>query len=114
MNEIKGHNHDGINTSKISVYDVIPTFIMTPTELTRYLSRPAVEGEEFNVFDGTTYAKYFRINNTWQTVGGGSGSMTQDKGTTLPTASDNTDKYYYLTSTDTLYRSNGTAWIALN
>lgn len=36
------------------------------------------------------------------------------KGTSLPAASDNTDGFYYLTTTDTLYRSNGTAWIALN
>ena len=110
--DIQTHNHNGINSQKILTQDVIPSFVMTPTQLATYLSRPALEGEEFNVFDGTTYAKYFRINNTWQTVGGG--NMTQDKGTTLPNASDNTDKYYYLTSTDTLYRSNGTAWIALN
>jgi hypothetical protein len=48
MNEIKGHNHDGINSQKIPSYNVIPTYRMTPTELTRYLSRQAIEGEEFN------------------------------------------------------------------
>lgn len=114
MNDIQTHSHDGVNSKQIKPYDVIPTYIMTPTQLTTYLSRNAIEGEEFNVYDGTDYAKYYRINGTWQTVGGGSGTMTQTKGTSLPTASANTDKYYYLTTTDTLYRSNGTAWIALN
>jgi len=106
------HNHDGVNSQRIKPYDVIPTFTMTPTELTNYLSRPAIDGEEFNVYDGTNYYKYFRVNQTWQIVG--SGNMTQEEGTTLPTASTNTGNYYYKTDTDTLYRSNGTAWIALN
>jgi len=114
MNEINIHNHDGLNSKKIKVYDVIPTFIMTPTQLATYLSRKSIEGEEFNVYDGTNYTKYFRINGTWQTVGSVSGTMIQSSGTSLPTASTNTNKYYYLTTTDTLYRSNGTAWIALN
>ena len=60
------HNHNGSNSSKIRTYDVIPTFRMTPTELTRYLSRPAIEGEEFNVYDGTNYRKYIRINKLWK------------------------------------------------
>jgi len=111
MNEINTHNHDGVNSIKIKSYNVIPTYIMTSTELTRYLSRPAIEGEEFNVYDGTTYYKYIRINNTWQIVGGGGGNMSQTKGTSFPSASTNTDKFFYLTTTDTLYRSNGTAWI---
>lgn len=65
MENLKQHNHDGINSEKIKVYNVIPSFTMTPTELTRYLSRPAIEGEEFNVFDGTNYRRYIRINKTW-------------------------------------------------
>ena len=68
MNEINTHNHDGVNSAKLQVYDVIPTFIMTSTELTRYLSRPAIEGEEFNVYDGTNYRKYIRINKLWKYI----------------------------------------------
>ena len=59
--------------------------------------------------DGTVYVY---IDGTWSVIG--SGNMTQTSGTSLPSASANTDKYYYLTTTDTLYRSNGTSWIALN
>lgn len=70
MNEefIKSHTHDGINSEKIATYNVIPTFIMTSNELTRYLSRPAIEGEEFNVYDGTNYRKYIRINKLWKYI----------------------------------------------
>ena len=68
MNEIKTHTHDGINSEKLKTYNVIPTFTMTSTELTRYLSRPAIEGEEFNVYDGTNYRKYIRINSLWKNI----------------------------------------------
>lgn len=66
--EIKTHNHDGINSEKIKTYNVIPTFTMTSNELTRYLSRPAIEGEEFNVYDGTNYRKYIYINSIWKYI----------------------------------------------
>lgn len=65
---IQNHNHDGINSEKIKVQNVIPSYIMTATELTRYLSRPAIEGEEFNVYDGTNYRKYIRINKLWKYI----------------------------------------------
>jgi len=65
---IQNHNHDGINSEKIKVQNVIPSYIMTSTELTRYLSRPAIEGEEFNVYDGTNYRKYIRINKLWKYI----------------------------------------------
>ena len=68
MEVLKQHNHDGVNSEKIKVYNVIPSFKMTPTELTRYLSRPAIEGEEFNVYDGTNYRKYIRINKDRKSV----------------------------------------------
>lgn len=67
-NEIKTHTHDGINSEKIKVQNVIPTFTMTSTELTRYLSRPAIEGEEFNNYDGTNYRKYIYINSIWKYI----------------------------------------------
>lgn len=66
--EIKTHNHDGINSEKIKTYNVIQTFTMTSTELTRYLSRPAIEGEEFNNYDGTNYRKYIYINSIWKYI----------------------------------------------
>lgn len=65
---IQNHNHDGANSEKIKVQNVIPSYIMTSTELTRYLSRPAIEGEEFNVYDGTNYRKYIRINKLWKYI----------------------------------------------
>jgi hypothetical protein len=68
INEIKTHTHDGINSQKLKTYNVIPSFKMTPTELTRYLSRPAIEGEEFNNYDGTNYRKYIYINSNWHYV----------------------------------------------
>jgi hypothetical protein len=66
MENIKTHNHNGINSEKLKTYNVIPAFIMTSDELTRYLSRPAIDGEEFNVYDGTNYRKYIRINGVWK------------------------------------------------
>jgi len=68
MNDIQTHNHDGIDSRQIKVYNIIPTFVMTSTELTRYLSRNAIEGEEFNVFDGTNYRKYIRVNSLWKYI----------------------------------------------
>lgn len=65
---IPNHTHDGVNSEKIKVQNVIPSYVMTSTELTKYLSRPAIEGEEFNVFDGTNYRKYIRINKLWKYV----------------------------------------------
>lgn len=66
MNEIQTHTHDGINSPKLKTYNVIPTYTLTPTELTRYLSRPAIDGEEFNVYDGTNYRKYIRLAGVWK------------------------------------------------
>jgi hypothetical protein len=43
-----------------------------------------------------------------------SGGSNISYGTSLPTASENAYKFYYLTTTDTLYISNGISWIALN
>ena len=68
MNEMKTHTHDGINSEKLKVYNIIPTFRMTSTQLTNYLSRPAIEGEEFNNYDGTNYRKYIYMNSTWKFV----------------------------------------------
>ncbi len=65
---IKTHTHDGVNTEKIKVYNVIPTFRMTSTQLGKYLARPAIEGEEFNNYDGTNYRKYIYINSNWHYV----------------------------------------------
>jgi len=68
MEEIKTHTHDGINSEKLKPYNVIPTFRMTSTQLTNYLSRPAIEGEEFNNFDGTNYRKYIYLNSLWKSI----------------------------------------------
>ena len=68
LNTITNHTHDGINSPKIKVYNVIPTFKMTSTQLANYISRPAVEGEEFNNYDGTNYRKYIYINSTWKYI----------------------------------------------
>ena len=68
INQINKHTHDGINSQKIKVYNIIPSYTMTPTELTNYLAKNAIEGEEFNVFDGTNYYKYIRINQNWVKV----------------------------------------------
>lgn len=67
---VESHTHDGINSDKIPVSNIIPSFIMTAAELTTYLSRPALEGEEFNVYDSTNsqYYKYFRVNQTWKQI----------------------------------------------
>lgn len=112
---MENHSHNGQDADKIKVYNVIPTYEMTSAQLTTYLSRKAINGEEFNVYitDTLESAKYVMINNEWINVSAG-GNMTQTTGTSLPTASSNSGKYYYLTTTDTLYRSNGTSWIALN
>ncbi len=66
MEDIQTHTHDGINSQKIKVRDVIPTYYLTSTELSAYLARPAIDGEEFNNFDGTNYRKYIRINGLWK------------------------------------------------
>lgn len=66
--DIRTHTHDGNNSKKLKIYNIIPNFTMTPAELTDYLSKGAIEGEEFNVFDGTDYFKYIRINNEWKKI----------------------------------------------
>jgi len=68
INEIKTHTHDGINSEKIKVHNIIPTYRMTSTQLTNYLARPTIEGEEFNNYDGTNYRKYIYMNSTWKFV----------------------------------------------
>lgn len=68
INEIKTHTHDGINSEKLKVYNVIPTYRMTATELSNYITRPAIEGEEFNNYDGTNYRKYIYINSIWKYI----------------------------------------------
>jgi hypothetical protein len=68
MNEILTHTHDGINSPKIKTQSVIPTYRMTATELASYIARPAIEGEEFNNYDGTNYRKYIYINSNWHYV----------------------------------------------
>lgn len=67
---IENHRHDGLDSEKIKPYNVIPTFVMTTAELAAYLARPAIEGEEFNVYDGTSYYKYVRINGNWVDTSG--------------------------------------------
>ena len=66
LEEIQTHTHDGINSPKIKSYNIIPTYRMTSTQLTKYLARPAIEGEEFNNYDGTNYRKYIYINSVWK------------------------------------------------
>ena len=61
--------------------------------------------------DGTFWVY---INGTWTNIGGATGNMIQAIGTTLPSASTYSGQFYYLTTTDILYRSNGTAWIGIN
>ena len=68
LTSIQNHSHDGINTEKIKTYNVIPTMRLTSQELSNYLSRPAIDGEEFNNFDGTNYRKYIRINSVWKYI----------------------------------------------
>ena len=68
MEKVINHNHNGLDSSKIKVYNVIPTYEMTSTQLNKYLARPAIEGEEFNNYDGTNYRKYIYINSNWHYV----------------------------------------------
>lgn len=65
---IQPHNHNGIDSPKLRSYNVIPTYQMTATELTAYLARPAIEGEEFNVYVSDTLEslKYIHINSVWK------------------------------------------------
>ena len=65
---IQAHNHNGIDSPKLRSYNVIPTYQMTATELASYIARPAIEGEEFNNYDGTNYRKYIYINSNWHYV----------------------------------------------
>ena len=69
--KINNHNHDGIDSVKIKPYNVIPSYVMTDSQITYYLSKPAIEGDEFNVYNSTTseYLKYIRVNKTWFKVG---------------------------------------------
>lgn len=73
MEKVINHNHNGLDSSKIKVYNVIPTYEMTSAQLTTYLSKKAINGEEFNVYvtDTDEYKKYVLINNTWTEIGSG-------------------------------------------
>jgi hypothetical protein len=78
MERIPIHNHNGIDSSKIKVYNVIPTYEMTSTQLNKYLARPAIDGEEFNVYNSTNgeSCKYIYINGSWaKTLGMIGGKM---------------------------------------
>ena len=68
---MEAHKHDGIDSEKIKVYNVIPTYEMTSAQLTTYLSKKAINGEEFNVYISDTLesAKYVNVNNVWTKVG---------------------------------------------
>ena len=68
MNEIQTHTHDGINSPKIKTYNVTPTYTLSATELSNYLSRPAINGEEFNNYDGTNYRKYVYLSGVWKYI----------------------------------------------
>lgn len=74
---MENHNHDGFNSQKIKPYNVIPTYVMTTTEITSYLSRPAINGESFNVYNSTTdeSSQYVMINNKWLKISGGSATV---------------------------------------
>ena len=66
MNEIITHNHDGVSSTRLKTYHIIPSFNMNATQLTNYLSRPAINGERFTNYDGTNYREYIRINGVWK------------------------------------------------
>jgi hypothetical protein len=70
---MENHSHNGQDADKIKSYNVIPTLEMTSAQLTTYLSRKAINGEEFNVYvtDTLQSKKYVMINNAWVEVGGG-------------------------------------------
>lgn len=72
---------------------------------------PRLFYDSLKIYNGYLYIYDF-LNEAW--IKSSIANMEQSQGTSLPTASSNSGKYYYLTTTDTLYRSNGTAWIALN
>jgi hypothetical protein len=83
----------------IQVVSAVPTYI------------PKNFYDSIKICNGVLYIFNYSTN-AW--VSFEAGNMIQSSGTTLPDASTNSGKFYYLTTTDTLYRSNGTAWIALN
>lgn len=75
---VENHSHNGIDSSKLRIYNIIPTYSMTSAEITSYLSRKAIEGEEFNVYNSTNgeSCKYVYINNSWvKTLGMVGGKM---------------------------------------
>ena len=66
---IQAHNHNGIDSPKLRSYNIIPTYQMTATELASYIARPAIEGEEFNVYNSTNgeSCKYIYIKLIYYT-----------------------------------------------
>lgn len=75
--EFQKHNHDGFNSEKIKIYNVIPTYVMTTAEITNYLSRKSINGDAFNVYNSTTSesCQYVMINNSWVKTSGGSSAV---------------------------------------
>jgi hypothetical protein len=65
------HTHNGINSKKVAVKDVIKSFIFTTTQLNNYLASNTTNGDEFNYYnsDISEYGKYFRLNKIWTKVG---------------------------------------------
>jgi hypothetical protein len=73
---------------------------------------PKLFYDSIKIYNGNLYVFDF-LTSTWiNTIS--VGNMIESSGTTLPDATTNSGRYYYLTTTDTLYRSNGTSWIAIN
>jgi len=86
----------------VEVIDSLPDFF------------PKTFYDSIKIFNNELYI-YNYVTDAWINVGGSSSYLVNaGKGTTLPTASTNTDAFYYKTDTDTLYRSNGTSWISIN
>lgn len=61
------HTHDGIDSPKLRIFNIIPTYEMTTAEITSYLSRKSINGDTFNVYNSTTgeSCQYVMINNEW-------------------------------------------------
>lgn len=62
----KNHAHTGIDSQQVLLRNILPSYIMTPTQLTAYLAQPAVDGDAFTVYNGTDYILYYFINGIWK------------------------------------------------
>ena len=64
--KFRNHAHTGVDSQNILLRNIVPTYVMSPAQLSTYLAKPAVNGDAFTVYNGSDYILYYYINGNWK------------------------------------------------